>query len=307
MSYSDSESGSNDGRAAGRPAVGTVAVRDGGAKGGGGGGGGEDAGGYPQWSSPLCDLCCEHSEPTDHLFAYFLPCFALGVAKQRADQTGVLFNALCFPICCTAAGPYSLVRIGYGIDGTARSDALIGGCLPCCAVRRLYTETRARPDPLWVGDFGSGAGEWGEAMGNFNDCGECLRALLCPCIVGHEIHTKLQSHSEMPTNKWLDVCCLLPCAMYGQTRATYGIPAKECFCEDCCCGGLFYPCGLTRAVREAGRREMTMRQRAYAAGAGAAGKTRQGLRIMAAARDSALRVVAEEVVARSVSRPVGMA
>lgn len=250
----------------------------------------EAAAGTGQWSSGLFDLCCENSDPSDHFYAYCCPCFTMGVAKSRADQTDVCFNCCCFPFICTS-GVYGLVRVGYGIQGSAGYDCLSGSLAPCCAIRRMFTESRNQP--RWVGYYGTETEEWNEHMGNFNDGRECAKACFCPFVLSHEIHTQLQYHSELPTNRWLDYACLLPCSMYGQTRTTYGIK-KQNWAEDFCCGGFFYPCGLNRASKEVGRRELAMRQRAYAAGVGIAGKSRQGLRSIVLAANSANQEVAKE-------------
>lgn len=196
-----------------------------------------------QWSTRLGQ--CEGTPVEQWLLSIFcLPC-AMAKAKSNTDQTHPCFNFLCW----TPIGSHNFVRLGYGIKGECGEDCAKVIFCSCCSTRQTYHETESRGQ-LKGAYYGQNTREW--MTGSLFGCTvtELCMTLCCPCIVTHRVRNILQPSSD----QWFDCCCVLPTAMYGDVRNTYGLKSE---CPDAPCledmgVGLFcFPCALARAQREA--------------------------------------------------------
>eukprot|EP00760_Papus_ankaliazontas_P026080 PhM_4_TR3005/c1_g1_i1/m.37583 len=181
---------------------------------------------------------------TEHLlYGCLCPPCALASAKSASDQSNWLFNLLCFP----PQAAYSMVRYGYGIKGECGDDMLYGTfCMPCLA-RQAYTETQAR-GVIPGQKYGAMSDEWHFGLTQC-ECTEFCLALACPCYVANGVRKVLHPTSDT----WFNILCMVPCAMYGTVRHTYGLRSEfpHPVCEDLCVGAACYPCALNRAAKEA--------------------------------------------------------
>ena len=169
------------------------------------------------------------------------PC-ASSAAKSHVDRSSLLYNFLCWNPIAT----HSYVRHAYHIDGVCGDDLMYGlFCMPC-TVRQMYTESNLRgPIP---GNFGANQGDWAHSL---FDCSvpEMLDTICCVWCITHTIRKQLQPSTE-ENYCFFDMCCLLPFAMYGQVRHTYGIISDVSLCEDICVPVVCWPCALNRAKKE---------------------------------------------------------
>jgi hypothetical protein len=188
---------------------------------------------------------CDDSAPMPHWLCsiFCLPC-GMAKAKSTVDGSHPCYNVLCW----TPVGTTSYVRLGYGIKGECGEDCAKALLCPCCNARQVYSEAELRG--ALRGDFGLGTNEW--KSGSLFACtaGELCMAIICPCLVVHKVRSMLQPGSDT----YFDCCCILPTAMYGLVRNTYGLtsecPDFPCL-EDILVPLVCYPCALARARREA--------------------------------------------------------
>jgi hypothetical protein len=229
------------------------------------------SGNNEQWSTRLGQ--CGDGIPAEHclLSVFCAPC-AMAKARSTTDKSHPLWSLLCW----TPIGSYSYIRLGYGIKGECGEDCAKAIFCPCCTIRQAYTETETR-GAIAGGHFAANNREW--MTGSLFACSpmELCLAFFCPCYVAHNIRSILQPGAD----QWFDCCCILPTAMYGLVRNSYGL-TSECpdypCCEDICVGAVCFPCALARAQREAAAQKA----------AGFVGGMAQGFKNVAAGVSTAL-------------------
>lgn len=195
------------------------------------------------WSTKPSE-CDESLVPREQwYYAVFCPLCLAAKSKSKMDQSSCAFNLLCVPPPVT----YSYLRLGYNLEGSWKGDCVDGFlCLPC-GVRRGYTESSKR-GPI-AGKYGQLSQQWSSPLTQCDDTQEMAKAILCPCVVAHDVRAMVQPGAHPA----FDYVCLPPFAVYGLVRNTYGIGSEwpHPAIEDVCVGLFFYPCALNRSLREA--------------------------------------------------------
>lgn len=193
----------------------------------------------PMWHTRLT----QHDSPAEMshcLYAWCCPQCTAAAAKSKADKSHPCFNFMCF----TPIGMMSWVRLGYHIPGVCGDDICYGmWCMPCM-IRRIYTESIVRGPNNQPPTQGSNTNEWKATLFDCTPC-ELCNAAFCPCCVVHEIRQNLQP--EAAESCCFDSMCILPTAMYGQVRHSYGIITDFPVCEDVCVPLACFPCALNQA------------------------------------------------------------
>ncbi|KAF9783357.1 PLAC8 family-domain-containing protein [Thelephora terrestris] len=126
----------------------------------------------------------------------------------------------------------------------------------------------------------SGRRGWSHSLfGCFSDCGTCLTAVFCPCIVYSKISTRLDhlNKNGSPHPSGGDACggscigytatccigvsCILQTIQRGNTRSRYNISGNGCtdFLAACCC----HVCDLVQESREIELEENSYGKQSY--------------------------------------------
>lgn len=62
------------------------------------------------------------------------------MARTRNDGSGCCFNYCCVPSCAIR----NVIRVEYGIGGSACGDIAYSTCCPCCSAAQVYNEVDAQ-------------------------------------------------------------------------------------------------------------------------------------------------------------------
>lgn len=214
----------------------------------------------PEWLTRMAQ-CDPPAKVEEWFFALFCFQCAQASAKGKADGSHCFYNFLCWH----HIGTYSWIRRGYHIPGTCGDDMMCGlFCYPC-TIRRVLTETAQRGQVVQIGNMNDG--KWIETLFGCGCCG-LFQAAICPFCVAHEARLLLQPQGE--TDTCFDWLCLIPTALYGQTRHSFNLKSDCPLIEDILLPVVCYPCAVDQARRECTRRaglpEYIARQSARHAG-----------------------------------------
>jgi hypothetical protein len=186
-------------------------------------------------------------------------CVPCATAKAKSDLDG---THPCYNFCCwIPGGQYSWFRSVYGIKNTCGSELMAGIFCTCCVARRMVSEVRIRHAQgnmagTVVADPSDPRPQWEQDFFGCSSCGFCS-ACLCPFCQAHDIRKELQWQDKETHDCCFDMCCINPCAMYGQVRNHYKLPIQFLppVLEDTCMALFCYPCALNQAHKESQMRE----------------------------------------------------
>eukprot|EP01001_Neometanema_parovale_P009322 NODE_5564_length_932_cov_102.831891_g5341_i0.p1 GENE.NODE_5564_length_932_cov_102.831891_g5341_i0~~NODE_5564_length_932_cov_102.831891_g5341_i0.p1 ORF type:complete len:233 (-),score=44.44 NODE_5564_length_932_cov_102.831891_g5341_i0:232-876(-) len=153
------------------------------------------------WHSSLlsCDGPC--------FYAYCCPGCALSKARKQYDGGS--------SSCMTPAFIRSVIREGYGIEGSCAGDLLSPYCCPCCTARQLLYETQMRGSKTMK----LPTDEWHVGLFQFKDSGHCLMACCCPLCLVAQTRTRYDR-----SNFCFNLLCIPdPCPVRGILRGGYSI------------------------------------------------------------------------------------
>lgn len=92
-----------------------------------------------EFHSNLCNCCSAGTVNCLGAFLGCVPCLLAG-ARNDFDSSNACFNCCCVNPCVAR----SLIREGYGIDGSCGEDILIASCCGPCSAVQLVSEVRKR-------------------------------------------------------------------------------------------------------------------------------------------------------------------
>jgi Cys-rich protein (TIGR01571 family) len=127
------------------------------------------------WNAKLFGCCDEGAGQC----AYAWCCGPCAIADARTNMDG---SNWCFNCCCvTPVAGYSIIREGYGIEGSCLMDIVTACfCTPCVA-SRLLRETHSRTK-LSAKAGGAGAEQWKNGIfGCLAKTDTCCYVFMCPC------------------------------------------------------------------------------------------------------------------------------
>ncbi len=153
------------------------------------------------------------------------------------------------------------MRHEYNIPGVCGDDLGYTLFCPFCVGRQILTESRLRGVSMqrYAPVYGANTDRWNISLFDCDFC-NCLSALVCPCCMTADIRVMLQPSAAQ--DGFINHCCIMPPAMYGQVRNHYGIISDVPFCEDVLLALVCYPCAIIRAKKEATHRVQLEAQRA---------------------------------------------
>ena len=193
----------------------------------------------PTWTSQMFQCGTPPTTCEDWAFSVLCTPCATAVAKTEADKSNVCYNFMCWhPVAS-----YSYIRHIYHLPGTPGEDCGLGICCMPCAVRHMYTESRMRKVPLMYGKAGTNSDNW--HVGLFDcHCTQFAYSCFCaPCMTG-KIRAALQPTASE------DCCfnsvCIIPTAVYGQTRHEFGLKTDCAPMGDLCVPLWCFPCAYDR-------------------------------------------------------------
>ena len=194
-----------------------------------------------QWQTKM--LYDDGIDTKECLYGAF--CFQCAQASAKADLDGSswAWNCLCWHHGMT----YSWLRSVYGIKSTCGSDMMSAIFCACCSGRRILSEVRIRGARPYTDT--KEREEWTEDVFGCSTCA-FIQSCVFPCCVGHDVRGMLHGKDELDC--CFDFMCVNPCAMYGQVRHQYKLPAQFLppTAEDICMACILYPCALNQAKRE---------------------------------------------------------
>jgi hypothetical protein len=211
----------------------------------------------PEWTTRLTQ-CGEPARTEECLCSLFFCHCAAAKAKSDLDGSNMCTNLLCWH----AVGVYSWVRRAYGIPGMCGDDMGEGLFCSCCATRRSLTETRMRG--MIMLRHGVGPKTYMTTLFGCS-CDDLCAAVFCPFYVAHTVRGYLQPNTgtdpKLKNDSCFDALCILPTAVYGEVRHTYGIQPDLCdFVNDTVIPVVCFPCALVHAKNEAMARAQAQRQ-----------------------------------------------
>jgi Cys-rich protein (TIGR01571 family) len=187
------------------------------------------AGGVESWKTGVCEIgdcstCC---------MAFWCPCIALGIAKNKFDGSDFWVN------CCSTnvAMTRFQIRTGYGIEGNAHWDCWTSLCCTCCTINQFAQTVESKgkiPIPNVGPLYNTNERVWCHRRTTCELCYDLWYSFFCcPCALG-----LIMESSGAPW--WFGCCCTN--VLQAQNSQRY-IRRFEPICcsemmEDCLCPGI---------------------------------------------------------------------
>jgi len=177
------------------------------------------------------------------LKTYLFPHCVLAQARSDYDGSNCCFN--CLVLGSNPHAVRTLVRHGYGIDGSCLTDVIASACCFMCTIAQVAKEVELRGPIQSLTGTASAQSPWSTDLISID--GDCIYACFLPHCAAASART------EFDGSNWCYNClCVHPLLHLSVVRHGYNI-AGGC-CSDVLGFHFCAPCVIGRMKKETGKR-----------------------------------------------------